>query len=396
MATSKDTSLLAQTEDIKKKYGGDPYKYDIKGAIKNYDANLAKYNDVATSQQDKDAINAQYGGDITKWNNDTAYGDYQADLKYYDYVGNLNNSYNAMVDSARNAESEKMQYADTRRQLMQKYLPETLMAQGVANTGYTADALLKAENNYNQYVLGAMNDRAATEQDAMQSYRDALGQFKQEQSEEAYQRFLQSEEDKKAKESEQAGLFSTVDTMVEEGYITSLKDALAKLKAYGADDATMQKFSDYWEARLPSAEETAEIETKKVAGDDATGNIATFTYNDRDGYSGSLVATSANGDDVLRVDPNFGDFDFDKDGDEGNVEFDGTKYKIAVSSVQNRSFLEKAKEILGDNYNKPHAMFMYNGEIYMVSDKKYGSGEYKIYLMKGTGKLKDAIVNSVG
>jgi hypothetical protein len=246
----------------------------------------------------------------------------------------------------------------------------------------------------------------------MQSYQDALGQFKQEQNEEAYERFLAREEtakaEKEAYDAEQQGLFSTIDAMVDEGYITDKESAIAKMKAYGADDATVQKFSDYWDSTRSkgnttgtvggstgeAADKTVEISGDAVGGEDATGNLATFKYSEENGYSGSLTATSKNSDDPLRVDPQFKRFDFSRDGDEGEVTYDGTTYTIAVSDLQPQSFLSTAKAILGDNYNKPQAMFMYNGEIYMVSDKKYSDGNYKIYLMKGTGDLKDAITDS--
>lgn len=258
MSTNKGTSLLEQTNTKKQKWGGDPHSFDIKGTIKSYDTNLAKYNDVNTSQAEKDAINKQYGGDITKWDNKTAYDDYMADLKYIDYVDNLNEGHNAVVNSARNTESQKMQYADTRRQLMQKYLPETLMAQGVANTGYTADALLKAENNYNQYVLGAMNERAATEQDAMQSYRDALGQFKQEQSEEAYGKFLEAQKEDKA-------LYNAgIDLVNNATYDKTQLDMWLKSNGVSPDDETYKKVMDYYDSEKARYEEEIAKATEKT------------------------------------------------------------------------------------------------------------------------------------
>ena len=144
--TKPGTSLLAQTEDKKKKWGGDIYNYDINGVIKGYDSAFAEYNAEGTSQERKDAINALYGGDITKWDNKNAYTAYMDDLNEVKYIDSLNKAYTASMDAAKDAEQRKTQYVDTRRMLMQKYLPDTLQAQGLANTGYVADTLLKAEN----------------------------------------------------------------------------------------------------------------------------------------------------------------------------------------------------------------------------------------------------------
>jgi hypothetical protein len=377
-AKKNGTSLLAQTGKKKEKWGGDPHNYDIQGAIKNYDTNLAKYNDINTSQDEKDAINAQYGGDITKWDNKTAYDDYNADLKYIDYVDTLNKGYGAAMDSAAKAESQKMQYADTRRQLMQKYLPETLMAQGVANTGYTADALLKAENNYNQYVMGAMNERAATEQNAMQSYQDALGQFKQEQNEEAYERFLAREEQQKQAEQEskdyQSTLYNGAIELLNEGYTAEqVKQFMA---GNNADESTIAKFDEFYAAGGESgitgstASGTSGSTGKLTADTDynyTSQNFQVSTSRDKDRFK----LQGAN--DVFRVSVGGKDYKA-KTGDkieveEGDTDSDNAKLlqyandKVAKGAV----FLFKGKVYVKDS----------DGSVYPVNQKGWAKDAYK-------------------
>lgn len=264
MSNTKGTSLLAQTEEKTKKWGGDIFNYDIKGVIKDYDSNLAKYNDPATTQADKDAINALYGGDITKWDNKNAYTSYMDDLNEVRYIDSLNNAYTASMDAAKDAEQRKTQYVDTRRMLMQKYLPDTLQAQGLANTGYVADTLLKAENNYNQYLLGAMNERAQTEQNAMQSYQDALGTYKQQQANTAYERFLQEQAKTEAKtetnNQNKAALIGAIDEGADIGTVEKQAEIL------GLDTSTVDELKAYEAAEKEKEQETLFNTYKNTAG----------------------------------------------------------------------------------------------------------------------------------
>lgn len=179
--TPSATSLSGQRDTINQKYGGDITAYDF---------------------------NASYSGDAS--NRKQAYADYRADLNFVNYINALEQSKNDAIAQAKRNESQKLQYADTRRQLMQKYIPETLLAQGIANTGYTADALLKAENNYNQYAIGAMNDRANAEQDIMKQYQDSYNEYKKEYDEKAYERFLDEQSNK-------GSLYATGIELVNEG-----------------------------------------------------------------------------------------------------------------------------------------------------------------------------------
>ena len=452
--TTKDTSILGQRNDkaTSSKWGNDIFSYDINAALKQYDNDLAEYNDPNTTSTRKTVINNKYGGDITAFDKTALYSDYQRDLQFVNYVDALESAKNTALNQAKKDETQKLQYADTRNALMQKYIPETLYAQGIANTGYTADALLKAENKYNQYALNAMNERSAKEENTMQEYQKAFSDFKLEQDEQAYKDFLsreekRKEEEEKRKEEEDAIQFEIKIKILEwydYGYINEKgtgmmngEGAKAHMKLMGATNETINEFIEFYNANeeganlnpLPTERpqtdsttpqtdstttQTDSTTTKNQNGggtnvtvsNATTGNAATFTRQKMEGpythtgdvdgyiYTGSLVATSSNGNDVMRVDPKFSSFNFKKDGDKGKVEFDGEKFTIAVSDMQPESFSKIARDILGDNY-KDHAVFMYNDEIYMVSDGKYSNGEYKVYLMKGTAWLKEQIKNKL-
>ena len=197
MSTNKGTSINDQNNLLKKKWGGNTAEYDINNAVNNFAKNLEEFNAANTLQQRKDELNALYGGNILNYKSGAdVYADYKRDLDQINTFDSYASALQQRQDAAKQAEAQKVQYVDTRRQLMQKYLPETLIAQGVANTGYTADALLKAENNYNQYVLGAMNERAQSEQNAMQDYQNALNTYKMQRADQEYQDFLARQEKK--------------------------------------------------------------------------------------------------------------------------------------------------------------------------------------------------------
>lgn len=206
------TSLLEQNEELKKKWGGDTLHYDAQGA-------LAK-------------------GEISQKD----YADYLNDLKYIQSVDALNNNYTNIVNQAKQTENQKLQYTDTRRQLMEKYLPETLMAQGVANTGYTADTLLKAENNYNQYVMGAMNDRANTEQNAMQSYQTALRDYQMNKAETEYQNFI--DEQGRKTEDRYTGFAENALKLINEGADIDYIKAQAAVLGITEDLSALEEYNN--------------------------------------------------------------------------------------------------------------------------------------------------------
>ena len=93
------------------------------------------FNDTYTFDPSKYAEEGYY--DATQYAADYA-NDRNTYLQEQNLIANKNNA----ITAAKDTEANKVQYADTRRQLMEKYIPETLLAQGIANTGYTADDFL--------------------------------------------------------------------------------------------------------------------------------------------------------------------------------------------------------------------------------------------------------------
>ena len=209
-STNNNTSISAQVDERKKKWNGDIYSFDVY-------ANKDKYQDYGFNSVE------DY---MASYNNDM------------DYVTRFDTATLAKQEAetaAKKAESQQLQYADTRRQLMEKYIPETLLAQGVANTGYTADALLKAENNYNQYATNAMNTRAETEQNILKDYQTTLKNMQKDYADTAYKNFLEQNERESA---------SAVDTSNGSNYIVKNPqlswDAVTQyLKTQGYSDETI-------------------------------------------------------------------------------------------------------------------------------------------------------------
>ncbi len=185
MSATKNTSLYNQRDDIANKW-----------KVKDVNGVVAENGDIHSFDINKEKANyGLYGYDSA----DEMYSAYNNDLNFVRRIDELDTAKQEQMDLAKKAEAQKLQYADTRRTLMEKYIPETLLAQGVANTGYTADALLKAENNYNQYALGAMNEKANAEQNALRSYQDAYALAKKERDQTAYKNFLEQSEIERAR-----------------------------------------------------------------------------------------------------------------------------------------------------------------------------------------------------
>ncbi len=312
---------MAQTDEKKKKWGGDTLNFDIKGAVSNYDANLKEFNAPETSIDRKNQINAMYNGDITKWNNKTAYDDYMSDVEYINNIDSLNNAYNAKMESAKKAEQQQVQYMDTRRMLMQKYMPETLLAQGIANTGYTADALLKAENNYNRSIQNAMAERQATEQGALQAYQSALRDFQKSQAEKAYEEFKTAQAQDEETKAGQKQLYTYYKDTMKDGTI-SLKD---------------------------------------IEDDKKEGNISEEQYEElkaeHDNYygKGSVASFTAVAD--------IGEFDGEH-GDNFEVKLGGEYYDLETDSLVTGEEQTKLLRKVADSGVKNGSVFLYNGKLY--------------------------------
>jgi hypothetical protein len=381
---SKRKSLLQQNDDLKKKWGGDTLNYDIQSAIKNYDNSLAEYNNAATTADRKAVINSMYGGDITKWNKDTAYDEYMNDLNFINRVDSLNQGYTGAMDAAQKAESRAMQYADTRRQLMQKYIPETLLAQGVANTGYTADALLKAENNYNQYVMGAMSDRANAEQNALQSYQDALQTYKMDKAAKDYETFKQ-QQDKYAQFKTNA--IDWIENGADMDYIKQQASAM------GITDT--KELEDYYNSMLTKAQTEVKnallrdidnLTFEQIEAELREGNISETMANELKGELGKdeFTATDAifNEDgSKIRNDKN----------DRFSVTYNGKKYRFMTGGQVGND--EKAKKYAKAAQLKDGTVFSdKNGKLYIYKNGNvYIIQTRLVYNKKDYQQLTDAL-----
>ena len=218
-STNNNTSISAQVDERKKKWGGDIYSFDAY-------ANKDKYQDYGFNSVE------DY---MASYNNDM------------DYVTRFDTATLAKQEAeeaARKTESQQLQYADTRRQLMEKYIPETLLAQGIANTGYTADALLKAENNYNQYATNAMNTRAETEQNILKDYQTTLKNMQKDYADTAYKNFLEQNTREEEAIKDQTALYNDMATLIDKGFTWEQVEQLGRNN--GATDDTIGKAAEYF------------------------------------------------------------------------------------------------------------------------------------------------------
>jgi hypothetical protein len=179
------------------------------------------------------AYEQQYGGrnlfDIdanTEFTDEATRNQFFKDRNDYGNLTSMRDTYNAQVENAKKAQAEKEAYANTRRALMDRYIPETLQAMGLANTGLTADALLRAENNYNNYILGAKSESQQAQSDAMQSYRDAWQDYTMQKDAEALDKFKTDNKN-----------LGTILTSISNGeYDEDYDLALQHAKSYGMGD----------------------------------------------------------------------------------------------------------------------------------------------------------------
>ncbi len=78
------------------------------------------------------------------------------DRIYKNWQSQANAEYNRAAEAAEAFALKKKGQANTRRATMEKYVPETLRAMGLANNGLAADALLGLDANYTNYILQAL------------------------------------------------------------------------------------------------------------------------------------------------------------------------------------------------------------------------------------------------
>lgn len=375
------TSLNDQNEKNKRKWGGDTINFDINAAVNGFDANRAEYNAAGTSDARKAAINALYGGNIMNYNSGAdVYADWNRDVQSINTIDSYNSALEQSKKTAAETESKKLQYADTRRQLMEKYLPETLLAQGVANTGYTADALLKAENNYNQYALGAMSEREASEQNAMQAYQDAMREYKGKQAEKAYEDFLGKQKDESTLYSNAISALENDDATIE--YVTEY------LKANGASQEVIDKATKYYNDNVSKVQ--TELYNTIVAD-----GLDKYTFEDIDRMVAEGELSKEMGDSLKRKmgegikvveGASMGTWSSkikDKEGDNFIINFNNYDYKFQNGGKQTGAILDYAKEHFEDGtvFQKDDKAYIYkDGNVYLIKARPVDFGDYKFFL----------------
>ena len=126
------------------------------------------------------AFNDAYGGDIRGFENGDKFKDLSEGerFKYYTDLSNFESLYGTVSGydnewtQKQKEQKQAEEYVNTRRMLMEKYMPETLAAMGYANTGLAGDAVLKAQNQYENYLIDTRNEIAGEQSDILGKYRD--------------------------------------------------------------------------------------------------------------------------------------------------------------------------------------------------------------------------------
>lgn len=127
-------------------------------------------------------LNDTYGGDILGYQNTDAFKglDSSSQNNYYNdrtYFTNLYGNVSA-YDSEWNLNQANLkreqEYANTRKMLMQRYMPETLARMGYANTGAAGDAMMKLNNTYDNYAMNSQNNALDNEKTLFSQYNNVL------------------------------------------------------------------------------------------------------------------------------------------------------------------------------------------------------------------------------
>lgn len=138
------------------------------------------------------ALNKKYGGDILNYEthkdwagkNSTERNQYYTDLNNYNSLYNTVANYDYEYEQQEQNAIAAQEYANTRRMLMERYMPETLAAMGYANTGAAGDALLKIQNNYDNYAIGARQQASQNQGDLLTEYRKEAAKWTSERNQE--------------------------------------------------------------------------------------------------------------------------------------------------------------------------------------------------------------------
>lgn len=379
MATN-NTSLLTQKDETVNKWAQkNPHGMtNVNSNIYNFDINKEKENYL------------RYGYNSA----DDMYNAYNNDLNFVRRIDELDVAKQEQMDAAKKAESQKLQYVDTRRQLMEKYIPETLLAQGVANTGYTADALLKAENNYNQFAHGAMTERANTEQNALKDYQDAYALAQKERDQTAYENFVNANEKQTALYNDAIGYIKDASS---EWTMDELK---ALLTENGANEDTIAKVEKYYDN--VKAEEIGTTQNDLVEAYLKDYNAITVKDIKRNVDEGVLTGEQAEkiwntvGEDFKKTEASFNDDGSNmrgKVGDNFSVTYEGTTYRVQVGEVITSGIIKEYVKHMGWG-NK--TIFAYNGELYIKDGSKIYRMEKRPWNRENANKGYKELKNAIG
>ena len=173
----------------------------------------------------------KYGGNLynvdqNQFTDATQLKQFLTDRQDYGTLTSYRDAYNTSLQSAQKAQAEKEAYARNRQTLMEKYIPETLLAQGFKGNALAADSLLRMNNNYTNYVLGSMNEKQQAEANALQDYQTALKEY-------TIQKDAKALEDLANTEAEQTSLVNTYKEQITENPSVELAADIKSAKEEG-------------------------------------------------------------------------------------------------------------------------------------------------------------------
>jgi hypothetical protein len=163
---SRYTSLIAPTQMTDDAMSG--WRTELKTINQKYGGDILNYDSTKPFQDSNDAERNQY------------YNDRRNYETLYNTISNYDNEWMAQQKALQRAE----EYANTRKALLERYLPETLAAMGYANTGLSSDAMIKLNNSYENYALDAQEKVAQNQADILAKYQQSITDVKQGQGDE--------------------------------------------------------------------------------------------------------------------------------------------------------------------------------------------------------------------
>ena len=150
-------------------------------------------------------LNNTWGGDILGYQNTDAFkglnssqqNQYYNDRTYFnDLYGNVS-AYDSEWNQNQANLKREQEYANTRKMLMQRYMPETLARMGYANTGAAGDAMMKLNNTYDNYAMNAQNNALNNEANIFSQYNNVLQNVENEKMAEEQEKLKAINDEKK-------------------------------------------------------------------------------------------------------------------------------------------------------------------------------------------------------